>query len=350
MLEKINGDSDSVFIYKNTPDGMVELTHFQAYRMANNEVLVAMFDDAKMVTDYEYIAVSGEIEEGFCTQLFERVANIYNKPPTNDDGVFVFVNSLPVVLDNQTFRCDMTRFGPTRFTEDGSYGEPMTKGLEQIITYEPILSINGVGHIIFMHERDDIETADKVVNDFEIPAATRTLSELLKLMTEWVQTTEPPFNGTDPIAVHAKNFLEAIGMDETLIEHIKANQVDMQVVNYFSGSETARVRPDNVMPLTAEVESWLLPKFSFMTLSKLLEFYPDAWDADELLNKEKEVFVTRTSNAFSRYGMEYHSDSLDDIEYCVNLAVVNTGSEDARGFFTSVFNLLKFKRDTLNSL
>jgi hypothetical protein len=82
----------------------------------------------------------------------------------------------------------------------------------------------------------------------------------------------------------------------------------------------------------------------------LLEFYPDAWDKQEIINKEKDVFVYRTNHVFSRYGMEYHPDSLDDIKYCIDTAVLKTGSEEARAFFDSIFNLLKFKRDLLEEM
>jgi hypothetical protein len=220
-----------------------------------------------------------------------------------------------------------------------------------MITFEPLLSVNGVGHVLFIHLKDDAEIADSVVNNFEIPSSTRTLSELFKLMIEWGQTTEEPFNNSEPIAVNSKKFLELVGMDEEMISHIKANQVDMQVVNYFSGSETARVRPNNVVPMTSEIENWLLPKFCFMTLSKLLEFYPGSWDKQEILDKEKEVFNTYLVSHFSKYGITYYENTMDDINYCVDTAISFRNIPDSsRGFLTLYFNLLKFKRDTLNSL
>jgi hypothetical protein len=198
--------------------------------------------------------------------------------------------------------------------------------------------------------KDEEDLVDLTVNHFEVPSFAKTFMEVLKIMVEWTQVYEPPFNNREPIAENSIKFFEEIGTDNNFIDHVKANQVDMQVVQFLAGNPNARVRPEGVLPLTTEVENWLLPRMCFMTLSKLLEFYPDAWDKQEIINKEKEVFVHRSSGVFSRYGMEYHPDSLDDLTYCVNTAVMNAGNEDVRNFVTSYFEMLKFKRDMLNSL
>jgi hypothetical protein len=350
MLDKISGDHESVFLFKETPSGRVEQTFFQAYKMRDNKVLIAFPKEPPPATDYNYIAVAENMEESINIQCYERIHNIYTKAPDNDKGVFVFCNSLPVVQDIETGRCDKDNYGPVSFTKDGSTPKPLMDDISKLITYEPILSINGVGHIIFFHMKDDAYLANLGVNNFEVPSVARTLMEVLKIMVEWTQVYEPPFNNREPIVENSIKFFEEVGTDNNFIDHLKANQVDMQVVQFLAGNPNARVRPEGILPLTVEAENWLLPRLSFMTLSKLLEFYPDAWDASEILKKEKEVFFTRASNMFSRYGMEYHTDSLDDIKYCVDTAVVNVGNEDMRSFINTQFEIIKFKRDMLNSL
>jgi hypothetical protein len=350
MLDKISGDNESVFLFKETPSGRVEKTFFQAYRMRDNKVLIAFPNDTVPATDYNYIAVADDVEESINIQCYEKIHNIYTKAPDNDKGVFAFTNSLPIVLDVETGRCDTDNYGPISFTKNGSAPKPLMDDISKLITYEPILSVNSVGHIVFFHMKDDEDLADLGVNNFEVPSIARTLMELLKIMAEWTQVYEPPFNNREPVAENTIKFFETVGADNNFINHVKSNQVDMQVVQFLLGNPNARVRPDGVLPLTAEVENWLLPKLCFMTLSKLLQFYPDAWDASEVLQKEKEVFVSRITNSVARYKMEYHPDTLDDINYCVNTAVMNIGNEDMRSFLTSYFEVLKFKRDTLNSL
>ena len=350
MLDKISGDHETVFLFKETPSGRVEKTFFQAYKMRDNKVLIAFPNDTVPATDYNYIAVADDVEESINIQCYEKIHSIYTKTPDNDKGVFAFANSLPVVLDVETGRCDINNYGPINFTKDGLVAKPLVDDVSKLISYEPILSVNGVGHIIFLHMKDDADIAELVVNNFEIPTVARTFMEVLKVMTEWADVYEPPFNNREPVAENTIKFFETVGADNNFINHVKSNQVDMQVVQFLLGNPNARVRPDGVLPLTAEVENWLLPRLSFMTLSKLLQFYPDAWDVNEVLEKEKEVFVPRTANSFARYKMEYHPDSLEDINYCVNTAVMNIGNEEMRSFLTLYFELLKFKRDTLNNL
>lgn len=350
MLDKISGDNESVFLFKETPSGRVEKTFFQAYKMRDNKVLIAFPNEMLTTTDYNYIAVAGGVEESINIQCYERIHNIYTKTPDNDKGVFAFTNSLPIVFDIETGRCDTENYGPAGFSRDGSVAEPIVDDVSKLITYEPILSVNGLGHIIFFHMKDDEDLAEWGVNNFEIPSVARTLMELFKIMTEWTQVYEPPFSNREPIAENTIKFFETVGADNNFIDHVKANQVDMQVVQFLLGNPNARVRPEGILPLTSEVENWLLPKLCFMTLSKLLQFYPDAWDAVEVLQKEKEVFALRLNNAFARYQMDYHPDSLDDTTYCVNTAVMNAANENLRGFLTPYFEVLKVKRDLLNIL
>ena len=358
MLDKISGDHESVFLFKETPSGRVEKTFFQAYKMRDNKVLIAFPNEMLTTSDYNYIAVADDVEESINIQCYENIHSIYKKTPDNNNGVFAFANSLPVVLDVETGRCDTANYGPVGFTSNGSVPKPLMDDVSKLVKYEPILSVNDVGHIIFLEMKNSDSLGELTLNNFEIPSVGRTLMEVIKIMVEWAQVYEEPFNNREPIAQNIIKFFETVGADSNFIDHVKANQVDMQVVQFLLNNPNARVRPDGILPLTSEVENWLLPKLCFMTLSKLLQFYPDAWDTAEVLEKEKEVFAFRTTSAFARYGMEYRPDSLDEITYCVNTAllhsinnaVMQVGDENIIKFLTSYFELLRFKRDTLNSL
>jgi hypothetical protein len=351
MLQKINGDDTSVFLHQETPEGKKEITSFQAYKMANNKVLIAFFEDTKISQDYNYVATSNGIEEIIPTQIYEKIIQTCRKPVSNNNGFFLFSNSLHITPDKEPSRCDLNKLGPTVFTKDNSYGEILFDDVSQLLIFEPIISFNGVGHILFAELKNNTELENKMINNWETPSSARTFSELLKLMIEWSETTEEPFNNTEPIAVAAKKFFETVGINQEIINHIKSNQVEMQVVNYLMGSENARVRPDGVLPLTVEIENWLLSKVCFITLSKLLEFYPDAWDRKEVLNKEKEVFNTRAINGFAEYKMTYYEDSLEDIDYCVETAAAFLNIPSSyRSFLISYFDLLKFKKQTLQDI
>jgi hypothetical protein len=75
--------------------------------------------------------------------------------------------------------------------------------------------------------KDDKDLVDLTVNNFEVPSIARTLMELLKIMVEWTQVYEPPFNNREPVAENTVKFFETIGADNDFIDHVKANQVDM---------------------------------------------------------------------------------------------------------------------------
>jgi hypothetical protein len=235
-----------------------------------------------------------------CTQSFERIWNHYDKPVDNDAGFFVFMNSIPMNIDGLDWRCDNSAYGPLGYNVGKDMNEPMLKTLQQIQVYEPILSINSIGHLIYAHVDIPEETTEYFINKNPIPFYGRTLSEVLKQLVEWSAVTDAPFNNEQEMASDAKQFLEHYRFDPELV----ADQVDMQVFEYLKGNDDARKRPDNIQPTNELIKEFVKKRICFSTLSALLTLYPDAWDIQEIIEKENVEFPEEINRFFRQFIME----------------------------------------------
>ena len=298
MLKKIHATGEELHIYLETPSGRIEYSEgFYAHKMEDDSIILSCIYPWIYKFFNNFIITNGIEEEIVQTQLFEYVETIHKKLPSNTEGMFVFADSLKASLNPfrdiiesvGESRCDVHFFGPDDFGVHAPY--VLTNSPEAFISYERILSVNGVAHIIFLHASgDDSEVANNYINRNHIPHSTRTFTECLKLITEWAETTEEPWNNQSNIAQKAKQFINRMEFTNDFIQQIKDNQVDMQVIQYLRGSEDARQRPQTIKEMFSEVTTYLEQNLSHLSLAGLLKFYPNAYDFKQMLDWELHLF------------------------------------------------------------
>jgi len=245
VLDHITGPS--VELYRRTPAGDDPFTDAEIFSMQDGHLVVAIAHPFKYAFNNCLVAKQGDTEEIVNLNCWERVVDIYDTDIDNTtQGYFGFCSSRALFDPEAEWRCDNTLYGPHHFVQGD---ERLVPTINKIIAYESILSLHGVGYLIYLHLNNDEEVREKYKNNAESPCAGLTLSEVFKVLYEWSEVTKEPFNNTEEIALKASEFLNTFGFTPDLID----NQVDMQVSNYLRGDTNARLRPDGVVPNKPEL-------------------------------------------------------------------------------------------------
>ena len=268
-------------ILHNTPAGHIDASVGDAFLMPNGRIVIAFRDQLNIAAMHNLVAVGDGKTENINLVPLERVIDIYDRPVDAQVGVFTFTNSDMIISSNLDWRCDNGKFGPRSF-------HPITimEDLPEIVVYEPILSVNGVGHIVYVEGVGKQALANHHLNEDEYPVTGRTLWETLKLIREWAIVNGPPFNNTDAASLKARLFLKELQFTDSELAVIDS-QIPMQIANYLTGSTNARQRPEGVLPITIDVKNLLFRRLASGSVSALEYMNPGMWNLEELLYNER---------------------------------------------------------------
>jgi hypothetical protein len=283
LLQNIS-NVEQIQLVHNTPAGNIEVDVADAFILPSGKVLIAWKNPIQMTPMYNLIAIASNAVEIVNVSPLERVLDIYDKPVDTDYGVFYFANSETVLAPEIDWRCDNGKFGPTSFRKTS-----FVKQLPQIIVYEPVLSVNGIGHIIYLQMIEgetDNNLANGHLNEDVIPVTGRTFWEALKIVREWSIVHQEPFNNTDAISFKALQFMQELQFSDEEESAIDS-QVSMQIAKYLMGDTNARQRPDGVLPMSADIKSIVLKRLASCSLSALEYIHSGIGDIEELLEAER---------------------------------------------------------------
>jgi len=337
MLDNIT--EDSVKLFRRTPAGDEEFNRHNLYRMPDGKLLIGFYSYWANRGIHSLVAKCGSQEEFVNVQPFERIVPYWNTGISFDDkGVFCFLDSQPIHDPKDEWRCDTTSYGPLKYLGKDEQRRTLLSELAQIKIYEPIISIGGVGNIVYLHRNDDEIIRDSVVNAEEVPAFTVTLSEMFRLLTEWATLAEAPFSSTDPIVLDAKEFLNQVGFDGSLV----ADQTNMQVAQYFLGNTDARRRPADVVDNNQGLLRFVKSKMAHMSLANLLSCYPEYEISDAAIqfdiDSADQEFIHNLGIA------KIEGDfSLDNYKDALDLIPDNRANE--KQFYKFKWDILKQKKD-----
>lgn len=298
-------------IHRRTPAGDEEFEHADVFIMNNGKLLVAFKHPFSYAPNICLIAKTETQEEIINLTPWERLIDVYDPGIDNTDyGYFAFTDSRPIFEEGSEWRCDNTMYGPRPF-----FVGQVAPTIQKVKGYETILSVHGVGYLVYIHLEDDAIEREKFKNDSEVPCAGLTLSEAFKVMLEWSETTQEPFNSTENIAVKAQQFLNQIGFTADLVD----NQVDMQVANYLKGSTSARLRPEGVQPNKPELIGFIQKKMASSSLALIHHLYPELTELENVLSAEQdqlEAGIQRFRDFYQIPNDWPLSDTQRIIEHC----------------------------------
>lgn len=283
MLDKIK--QGPISLVRRTPAGDEQFLKFKCFKMNDGHILLGINNFISFTAKHNLYAIADGVEEVVNIQMFENIMNVYDVPVDGKDkGFFVFSGSTVIALEEE-WRCDNTRFGPMGFNVIENVEEAFIHSFSEILVYETIFSVEGVGHLFYIQHKNHDEQGSRYVNAATLPFTGSTISEALKLITEWAVVNEEPFSNTQPISNTAKEFLNKLDFDWSLVEY----QTDMYVAEFIKGNPNARVRPSTVQPLNAALDLFIKKKMAYRCLSALVSLYPDSWNLQEIIDNEKQA-------------------------------------------------------------
>jgi hypothetical protein len=294
MLQKLDATSINIDLYYQEINNDVLFEDCSLFEMLNGQVLVAFTEYFTHISKHNLVATDGVISEIVSLQIFERIYEHYKHGiNTTDAGGFIFMNSAPVPSFQNQWRCDNGLYGVELFADPlGDSTIAVPDAADALLVYEPILSINGVAHLVYI-ERENKNNKTELMNNSITPFATYSLGEALKLILEWSQVSKQPFNNTELVATKASIFVEKLGIQETFV----SDQPDMQIFEYLKGNPSARTRPTGYQELSTEADIFIKKNMSHSCLSSIIAAYPSAANIldikqieNEKLSKDMQIF------------------------------------------------------------
>jgi hypothetical protein len=326
-------------------NAVVEKDKYDLFKVGIDQVLVAFKSIYQHIGKHNYVASNGLEEENITLNPYERIADYYTSDRDDEEsGIFTFLNSQPIVLEGQDWRCDNSLYGARIFYAIGQDEVPVFNGHAKIKVYEPILSINGIGYITYAkHGGDDTDIRFNFINDALLPQSGETLPEIIKLILEWSAVAVPPFENTEDIAVQAKHFVERFGITEELV----AGQPDMQVAKFLQGDTSARLRTSGTYPMSEELNNLIINTVPYMTFSKLAQLHPDCFNLEQVVIAEAEFVREEWSSSLEKYGV-LGNHEFGDVAGVYQYLTENM--PDAADFLGLLFNLINKKKELLEGL
>jgi hypothetical protein len=304
LLRHISNATELQIVH-NTPAGHIDTDVVDAFSMPNGKILVAWKNPLSVSPMHNLTAINGPSTENINLISLERVIDIYDRPVNAQTGTFIFTNSDMIIAPNLDWRCDNGKFGPKPFQD-----VKIIDHLSEILVYEPVLSINGVGHLIYIEGVAKQDLANNELSQGEMPTTGRTLWETLKLIREWAIVNQPPFNNTEAVSHKAKTFIDELKLTEAE-QAVIDQQIPMQIANYLMGNTNARQRPDGVLPITNDVKAILFSRLASGSVAALEYMNPGMWDLQELLEEENDELLRdiRLFYMNHKYGTPYHGNA-----------------------------------------
>jgi hypothetical protein len=346
MLQNLNITSGDIEILYKTTSGEQEYENCSLFEMNNGYLLVALDNAYTHHSKYNLIATNGAISEIINLSNFERISNYYDKSVESSQGFFIFMDSIPMNLEGLDWRCDNSAYGPIGYNVGKDLDKPVLETLSQIRVYEPILSINGVGHLIYADMDIPEEITEYFINGNPIPFYARTLPEAFKQILEWAEVTEEPFNNTEDMAVDAKQFLNSFNFDNNLI----SNQIDMQIFEYLKGNTDARKRPEGIQPMGNSLKDFIKKNMAHITLAHIVSLYPDSWNLQEIINKELLQIDVDIAEYFGKFCPQDFDMTLANKDGLIEYLEQKYNDSRLNSFTKLKLDILSIKKEILDNL
>lgn len=253
--------SDSFCIFENNRgDFLFGFNNLKSYKVGSRP-----YDYELIIDNNKYIINNVH---------YSLLGNLVTTPKNSNKGIFVFSKNEKIdypTIEGSSIRCDYGMNGPIAFSGPAGpseisfdFKDPAPVTLDHTYTTSSVISCFGVGNIVYM-ELIDETIESEAINDREVPCITRTFAEQLKLIIEWAELVEKPFNSKQDISLLASEFLKQYNMSKDVKDDLWKNQADMQVVRFLKGDKKARQRPAlaEIKEISFLQKRWALSKFIY---------------------------------------------------------------------------------------
>jgi hypothetical protein len=321
LLDQIPGRVEDVSLTIVTPTGEEEVDFVDLFTMDDGRIIAAWGHPMQKLPNHNLIARCGETRQIINLNNIERVLPHFDRPVSATNGAFLFTDSAP--LPNGDWRCDRGMYGPVPFVVENL--PRVFNEASELIVFEHLLTVNGVGSIIYIESRNETPRGTYLIGNSVAPATTRTFQEMIRLVWEWAMLAEAPFHSTDRTAVQASAFLGWIDLTTRETEHI-ASMPDMQIGRFLSGATDARRRPDDNPPMTPVIESLLFNRMAASSLAFIVKRNPTLWNLNEILTEEQRQLDAGFQRFKEYYGIPADK-TIADFDELRDIAVANIPNE-----------------------
>lgn len=281
LLSQLPQNVDEVDVWIQTPVGFESVDFVDVFKMADGSLLAAWKHPLQKLGLQNLIAFAEGATQILNLYTIERIWDIYDRPINAEVGTFNFTDSK--LIDSGDWRCDRGHYGSRAFA--GEMNQPVISLENEVVAFESFLSVAGTAHLIYIQSANKKALAEEKLNNSIIPITGRTLQEVLRLVYEWSVMADKPFNSVEPVAIAAQKYLTALKFSDKELD-ILDNLPEMQISKFVRGSETARVRPSNVGPMTDPVRSIVFSRMASGSLGYIVSQNPNIWDIKEVVEEE----------------------------------------------------------------
>lgn len=273
--------SGDVSIYLLSPDGDIEYLEYEAFS-AENGTVIAFNKFNPQSTDYAYKLVCGDAEEIVQFQTYENLSGILNNTDSTENSFFALFGSKSVVSRAESGEhlfvpleehCDKHIYGAAPFFElqDG-INETLLDfskfNFENIKSVFPILAIQGEACIM----RIEFKEEDGSYRSYPaVTAIAKTLTGVLRMSCEWRKMTQEPFNNAEIPALKITEFINQLGINESIEESIFESQPPMHVERFITDPENSRevILENGIVP--ESLKTLIKNKIRYLTIASLSE-------------------------------------------------------------------------------
>ena len=289
LVDKIETEDLELYcIDASTGEKVVYLSQDYALFSVKNRILI-VFYNYRTLTPKTYIyAEYKNVKQIIQVSIYEDVQKFFHMGKDHTWGGFAFTGSRVVeksdiIISNK--RCDIDDYGPIYWDNTGGIStNPLNDSFSQTLSivniadFAIIASVPNAGHILYLRFKpvNGQMVAAEAVDQAVVPAAARTLFEIIKLIDEWAVVSESPWDNTQAISIKAKEFMDGLNIPQEVVESIRLQQTDMQVYRYLSGDENARNRPplEEIALMPDVVYSWFKEQFCYRSFESLVLYHP----------------------------------------------------------------------------
>jgi hypothetical protein len=289
LIDEIEtADLELYCIDASTGDKIIYPSQDYALFSVKNRILIVFYNYRTFTPKTYLYAEYKNKKETIQVYFYEDVQKFFHMGKDHSWGSFVFMGSRIVEpSDNNPsrLRCDINDYGPIFWNSqgetnsDGTHDEfSQTVDITRLQDFAIVMSVPSAGHIVYLRLKPI--NGVKIDNDYNnssiVPAVTRTIFEIMKLIDEWAEVGKAPWNNTQAISLKAKEFIDGLNIPEEIMDSIRSQQTNMQVYRYLSGDENARNRPplEEISLMPDVVYSWFKQQFCYRSFENLALYHP----------------------------------------------------------------------------
>jgi len=251
------------------------------------------------------------------SEFYEKFKEILNGESQEVNDIYIFMNSVEI-QQQQSFhiaglsaeeRCDFNKFGPSIF-----YPRINQESMK-VLDFKLLTSVTGVGHIIWVKVEsvNDTYINQNIAENRQIYTTARTLSGSLKLIDEWSQMADEPWNSTEQISLKAKNFLQILNIDKEDLEETFSPQCDMRIVRFLKNDHEFRSLPESKF-ISDGLKKYFRQYYRYSSINSIIQNHPKGnLVSQQLLEKELSIYQEFVSYYCLINGIDESSMDLQEI-------------------------------------